>query len=208
MTARARRPPLTAPAWAGWAAWATVAGTLALLTAAAAAWPARAALAGLSAALAAGWAWRAGSAAPRLRPWVAAVPLAAWAVGVGGWSGATVVTLAVLVALHRRGPLPASRARQERPSARPGDAGEPDQTLTRTGDVLAGELRIRCDGGGGTGHVLFWPAFPTAPRITCEPADGLGRVRAAQALPHGVRFEVTRPEWAGDGRVCFEARAE
>ena len=86
---------------------------------------------------------------------------------------------------------------------------EPDQWFTRTAtgsaDVVSGELLIDCDAAGGTGHVLFWPAFAGAPRVACHPADGLGRVRAACVLPHGVRLEVVRRGEPGPVRVVYEA---
>ncbi|MFH5805361.1 hypothetical protein [Alienimonas sp. DA493] len=86
------------------------------------------------------------------------------------------------------------------------DEPEPDQWFSRTADAVEGELLVRCEGGVGSGHVLFWPALPGTPRVHCHPADGLGRVRATRALPQGVRFEVVRPDGeTGPVRVCYEA---
>ena len=87
---------------------------------------------------------------------------------------------------------------------------QPDQWFARTeaGGVVtvAGELTIACEHGVGSGHVLFWPAFDGPPRATCRPADGVGRVRVARALPQGVRFELNRPDGeSGPIRVCYEA---
>ncbi|WP_145361049.1 hypothetical protein [Alienimonas californiensis] len=83
---------------------------------------------------------------------------------------------------------------------------EPDQWLSRTADVVEGELLVHCEGGVGSAHVLFWPALPGVPRVRCHPADGLGRVRASRVLPQGVRFEVVRPDGeCGPVRVCYEA---
>ena len=216
MAAPARSLPRVVPA----AIWSAGAITTAVLTLAAAAFPLRAGLAGLCAAAAAAWAWRNG---PRsgLRLWAAAVPVAAWVVGVGGWAGAAAVAGAGLLGLVRTkrvGPaLPAvsrRRAGTNRRESHPaGTAGasrsDPDQSFTRittaARDAAAGALRVACAGGGGEGHVLFWPPFAGVPAVTCFPEDGVGRVKAACVLPHGVRFEVVRPPDAGDAKVCFEA---
>lgn len=210
MSAPARPLPRGLPV----AAWALGAATLAVLTFVAAAFPLRAGLAGLCAAAAAAWAWR---SCPRrtLRLWAAAVPVAAWVIGVGGWAGAAAVAgagLAGLIWTKPRGPL---RRDNPGPSEGPGrsrrtpPAPDPDQSFTRTTapdrDAAAGALRVPCAGGGGEGHVLFWPPFAGVPKVACFPEDGVGRVRAACVLPHGVRFEVVRPADAGDVRVCFEA---
>ncbi|WP_171189401.1 hypothetical protein [Alienimonas chondri] len=86
------------------------------------------------------------------------------------------------------------------------DEPEPDQWFSRTADAIEGELLVPCENGVGTAHVLFWPAFAAPPRVQCHPADGVGRVRPARALPQGVRFEVTRPDGeTGPVRVCYEA---
>ena len=88
------------------------------------------------------------------------------------------------------------------------DEPEPDQWFTRTADAVEGELTVCCENGVGAAHVLFWPAFASPPRMRCEPADGVGRVRAAQTLPQGVRFEVRRPDGeSGPVRICYEANA-
>ena len=210
MTAPA--PPLPArPRWAFAAVWAAAAVVAAGLTLAAAAFPLRAALAGLCAAAAAGWAWRTLPAGPG-RVWAAAVPVGAWVIGAGGWPGAAAVAGAGLCGLLWA--RPGARVRRESPMGRerpPAEPAEPsaDQSFTRTTtparDAAAGALRVPCVGGGGEGHVLFWPPFAGVPAVACFPEDGVGRVRAACVLPHGVRFEVVRPAGAGDARVCFEA---
>ena len=92
-----------------------------------------------------------------------------------------------------------------------GSTPDPDQYFTRTttpaADAAGGAILVPCEAGagGGEGHVLFWPPFAGVPTVECYPADGVGRVRAACVLPHGVRFEVVRPADAGPARVCFEA---
>ncbi len=101
------------------------------------------------------------------------------------------------------------------------DEPEPDQWFARTadrvegergegergaGERVEGELIVRCEQGVGSAHVLFWPALAGAPRVTCRPTDGIGRVRATRTLPQGVRFELTRPDAeSGPVRVYYEA---
>ena len=210
MSAPARPLPRVLPV----AAWGVGAAGLAGLTLAAAPFPLRAGLAGLCAAAAAAWAWW-GCPRPALRLWAAALPVAAWTVGVAGWPGAAAVAGAGLIGLVWTAPRVPPRRDRPGPSEGPGRSRrtppvpDPDQSFTRTTtparDAAAGALRVPCAGGGGEGHVLFWPPFAGVPRVACFPEDGVGRVRAACVLPHGVRFEVVRPGDAGDARVCFEA---
>ena len=195
------------PRWV-WAGWAAAAAGLTAATAASAAFPVRAGLAAACAVGAAAWAWRRCPSGPR-RAWAAAVPAAAWVAGTAGGSGlAAVVGAAACGAvwtLHRS----ARPAEPEDEGFGADPAGDPDQSFTRTttagADAACGSLRVPCAGGGGEGHVLFWPPFAGVPAVECFPEDGVGRVKAACVLPHGVRFEIVRPVDAGDARVCFEA---
>ena len=193
---------------------------LAVVAAAVAPFVPRSAFAAACCVAASCWAWRtlpAGSS----RLWITSIPIAAWATGTFGWDGGAVASVAAYVLL-RRTDRPAIRERSRRdilaeppalpepePIAADEEGTEPDQWFTRTAtgsaDVASGEMLIDCDASGGTGHVLFWPAFAGAPRVACHPADGLGRVRAACVLPHGVRLEVVRRGEPGPVRVIYEA---
>ena len=211
----ARLPPAV---WLlGWAA----AVGLAIVAAAIGPFVPRSAFAAACCVAASLWAWRVSPAgSPRL--WLASVPIAAWVTGTFGWDGAAAASVAALVLLLRTD-RPAGRKRsapgfaaelpatpEPEPLAADEEEDEPDQWFTRTAtgsaDVVSGELLIDCDAAGGTGHVLFWPAFAGPPRVSCHPADGLGRVRAVlRAAARGAiggRPDANDP---GPVRVVYEA---
>ncbi|MCA9099984.1 MAG: hypothetical protein KDA63_02475 [Planctomycetales bacterium] len=81
-------------------------------------------------------------------------------------------------------------------------------------DTLVGRLRVRMAAGARSGraHVVFCPPFAGTPTVTLEPGDPLpARVRVAQVLPQGVRFELKSASGGSDDadveirfRVCGE----
>ena len=103
-------------------------------------------------------------------------------------------------------------------SARPGQsppAGIPAeevlQQLTRSrtadgGELLSGWLRVDLAAGQRTAnlHVAFCPPFARVPRISVQQIGGPeARVKTAQSLPYGVRFDVKVAEEGSEASILL-----
>lgn len=160
--------------------------------------------------------WRIGAAASHARRDFAlngAISLSLLLLALAlSWPGGELVALAPFWALFvateaatwrmavRRGKLPASSVRSARPAVPSGETADAElcQQISRgraaDGRQTAyGWLRVEFQPGQRTAfaHVAICPSLPNAPLVTVRQTSGPeARVKAAQVLPYGIRFEI------------------